>query len=295
MTTQVPRNHQQRPWIQVDDRLVTYTRASNFAHSLSDSYALDMHHGKEIAIGIAENQWLLNKILAAQRPPEQDLWDGQVRTDWYDHNELVKWIEVAAAKAGRNVKSDYGTRMHDLTEVVDLGQELDWEELSPEESADLMSYCYHTDGMNVVDTERFCVNDEVMCAGTYDRRLTIQGKRRIADVKTGQVKGMEFEMQMAIYARSAAYSCLHEPILGENKKPLKEGCEQNLTAHSRTPLDVELDWGVVLRPKARTGEFTALKANLERGWRNVLHAVDIRAARKIELEEMSIADLNVPF
>jgi hypothetical protein len=275
--TEVPRDHQDRPLIAVPDqkKLVAHTRTSKYAQTLSDSYSLAVHQMKEVAIGLAEHQELIPQIIKARKQPEVDKWNGLVRTDYYDHRQMLRIIHEAKAFAGSEVKSGHGTKMHSLTETVDKGEDMAWDLLSPMESADLMAWTYWTEELEFPDIERFCVNQDIGCAGTLDRTVMLWGKKRIADIKTGKLKPLEMAMQLALYARSETYECMH-PIAEE---PNKDICANNIGEHQYGDLGVELDWGVLLHLPAREGHLAAYKVDINEGWGYVRLAQRVRAAR----------------
>jgi hypothetical protein len=151
---------------------VPFTRATTFAKSISDTYALSMWQQRMTAIGIAKRQDL--RLAAATLHPtkDKDALNGVV--------EQAK--EAAAAKSAARI----GSAVHAFTEAADRGEELDAQE-----------YAGHVDayterltefGLTIVPDmiERIVVWNKFSIAGTFDRVAYWQGRPIVLDLKTGR-------------------------------------------------------------------------------------------------------------
>jgi hypothetical protein len=170
---------------------VPFTRATTFAKSISDTYALSMWQQRMTAIGIAKRQDL--RLAAATLHPtkDKDALNGVV--------EQAK--EAAAAKSAARI----GSAVHAFTEAADRGEELDAQE-----------YAGHVDayterltefGLTIVPDmiERIVVWNKFSIAGTFDRVAYWQGRPIVLDLKTGrdlQYGWNEIAIQLCIYANA---------------------------------------------------------------------------------------------
>lgn len=169
----------------------SYTRATTYAKSISDTYAL--------------GQWMLRMAVkgVATRP---DLYALAASTPIDDKDALNRIAEdakeAAAAKAGANL----GTALHSFTEQLDRGQS----PVVPEPWArDVAAYkvMLSTHGIRIDPAliERKVVVPDIAIAGTLDRIIHITGRQAIGDLKTGQSLDfgwLEIAVQLAIYSRA---------------------------------------------------------------------------------------------
>jgi hypothetical protein len=114
-----------------------------------------------------------------------------------------------------------------------------------------------------LDVEFPIVVDEIGAAGTPDRLVQIGQRVMIADIKTGQWEPqypMGVEMQCAIYA---------------------EGERYDARTGKRTLIhpDLDLSRGVLIHVPVGQRKTTLYPLDLDRGWRNVLLALQVKAAR----------------
>lgn len=168
----------------------SWTRATTYAKSISDTYSL--------------NQWMLRMAVkgVATRP---DLYALAAATPIEDKDALNRIAEdakeAAAAKAGANL----GTALHSFTEQVDRGQTPN----VPEPWArDVAAYrnMLATHGIRILPEylERKVVVPDIGIAGTFDR-IVDRGGLKIGDLKTGQDLSfgwLEIAVQLAVYSRA---------------------------------------------------------------------------------------------
>lgn len=272
------RHNDGRPYIYPPDghKEKLYTRTSKLASALDDSYGLDLWHQRNLAIGLAQNQWLLDEILQNQ----------------YDVKELNAICDVARDKAGESTGSKWGTVVHWFTECIDNGW--DYELLTPPEDVsravkylkpdlnmyaglnalyedaweDITAYEFKVqhEGLSVEEAETFVVNDEIGAAGTLDRRYARKGDPQtyIGDLKTGRIdlSIMKFTMQMAIYARSVRYT-------------------ESEGSWEREPIEnVSLDKALLVHIPQKAGECALLWLNIEAGWEAIEFALNLRELRR---------------
>lgn len=270
---EVPRDHFDRPWIVQPDtgKCKAYSRASKYAEVLTDSYALGQWQCHKTAIGLIENGWILNRVnshIPAYKAGEEG-----------SYGEMSKLLAIAQGLAGANEKREYGSRMHALTEQLDLGYDFSWPE-GPE-GADLMAYQYHTEDLSWREVERFVVVDELRVAGSFDRQ---EMGGRIADLKTGRLDP-KIAIQLALYANGQYYECTHEPTIGLDGKPTKEGCEREPEAHPRTNIKgVNKTVGIVIELPYQQGVCNFWDVDLAKGWRWATDLVpEVKAFRKAKV------------
>lgn len=174
----------------VTGKKTSWTRATTYAKSISDTYAL--------------GQWMLRMAVkgVAARP---DLYALAAATSIDDKDGLNRIAEdakeAAAAKAGANL----GTALHSFTEQVDRGETPN----VPEPwAADIAAYkrMLTTHRITILPQylERKVVVPEISIAGTFDR-IVDRGGLKIGDLKTGKDLSfgwLEIAIQLAIYSRA---------------------------------------------------------------------------------------------
>lgn len=177
--------------LRTDGKVRSYRRTSGYGKVLEDLNALMGWKCRTTAIGLAERPELLTQV-AAYRENKQQL---QIVVD--------KALEIG----GANKASDRGSAVHYLTELLDQGKQLG---TLPEETAsDLWAYEAVTTlaGLQIRGIEQFCVQDDLRCAGTFDRLVEFEGDTYIADLKTSSSISYphSWAIQLAIYANSMLY------------------------------------------------------------------------------------------
>jgi hypothetical protein len=168
-----------------------YTRATTWAKTMADSYGLEQWGKRMVALGLVHRPDLL--ALVAAHPDDKDTLN----------RACADAVEAAKASAGANM----GTALHAMTERVDLGLEVPDGPWTPD--VDAYRTVTRAAGLTLDDThiERVVVLDALEVAGTFDRIVTVDGRRYIADLKTAQALDYawgEIAIQLALYAHADA-------------------------------------------------------------------------------------------
>lgn len=246
-------------------RTKAYTRTTSYIDVLEDKSNLQAWGERMVLLGVNKDMKILNGI--SELDPESK--DGK--------NILNRKAQVAKQVAGAEKKSERGTYLHGLSELVDAGELLP-STVSFEDVLDMQAYREALAPFEKVHSERLVVQDKLRVAGTPDRVVSWSTENEnkliapdgdeilpdepvIEDLKTGTVEygGLKMCMQLAIYANSELYD--HE-------------------SHERSPIEnVNKKWGIITNIPAGSGEATLYWADLTLGWEAVQVAGQVRAMR----------------
>lgn len=190
----IARDQWDRPLIIPPDgegKPTAYRRASTVAEVLDSYYGLHQWQLRLTAEGLAQRPDLVQAIHTASK------------------REIGLIVEEAQEQAGAGVASRNGTTMHGLTDRLDRGLDVP-AGLPSNIMAMLEAYQKATANLEVLDSERFVVNDKIKVAGTYDRRVydSKTGLTVIGDLKTGQSLEhltLKAPAQVAVYASGVHY------------------------------------------------------------------------------------------
>ena len=168
-----------------------YTRATNIAKLLDDTYNLTQWAKRQVALGVARTP----SIAAA------------VNADHDDKRRLDQLCEQALTIAGGTEKRDLGTALHRLIERHDraeLHHDGEWRDHIAAYDAALTA---HRLTIRREWCEVVLVNETYGIAGRVDRLLEDpEGRLVVADLKTGGFKSwLSWATQFAIYATSTHY------------------------------------------------------------------------------------------
>lgn len=252
---EIPRDRYGRPLVQPKGggRPVAYTRCTTFVSCLEDTFNLGRWMQRMVALGLADRPDLLLAV-GAHRD---------------DKNRLDALCEDAREYAKATAAATTGTALHALCEKLDRGQDVG---VVPEAYlADLAAYQAATEALEAVHIEQFCVLDSLKIGGTPDRVVKYQGKRYIADIKTGSIEyGIgKIAQQLAVYARSNTY---------------------DHATGARGDHGAEFDRGIIIHLPAGEGTCTLYWVDLLEGWEGVKLARAVRDWRTHRF-----ADLTQPF
>lgn len=251
----IPRDRWGRPLVVPPGggKKTAYTRCTTYVDCLDDKFGLQKWMMRMTALGLASRPDLLLSV--------------QAHKD--DKNELDKLCESAKEAAAASAAATTGTALHALTELVDRGEELPV--LPAEAKADLEAYREATKDLTAVFIEQFCVQDTLKIGGTPDRVVEYQGKRYIADLKTGSIEygALKIAMQLAVYARSHTY---------------------DVGSHKRSPHGADLQRGLIIHLPAGQAHCRLVWVDLVAGWNAVMVARDVRHQRNLKF-----TDLTRPF
>lgn len=177
----------------------TWTRVTTFAKTLSDTSALSAWAERMLTKGLAMQPGLLRGAEA---------WDVSEHKGAFS-----KLINEAKDAAGIKDGAERGTRMHDLTELCDRGEELLF--ATPEELRDVQAYQQALDAAEITVhsqfIELFVAVPEFKVCGKLDRIYglgSLGAELVIGDVKTAKnvhYGWMEIAIQLALYASASHY------------------------------------------------------------------------------------------
>ena len=227
-------------------KAVAYTRCTTYVGALEDTYNLERWKCRMTALGLAVRPDLQLAVVAHKD----------------DKNKLNEVCDQAVEAAQASAAANTGTALHALTEQLDRG-ELDIATVPSDYRPDVTAYqnVIAAAGVKVEAIEQFGVHDGLKVAGTWDRIFNIDGRRYIADLKTGSIEyGMgKIAMQLAVYSRCQVY---------------------DVATKTRTPLDgVDMDRGIVIHLPAGTGKAFLWWVDINAGWEAVALATQVRAWR----------------
>jgi hypothetical protein len=244
----IPRDRWGRPMVTPEGggKPVPHTRVSTLAKTLDDQTGLMKWKQRQTIIGVAKRVDLYTLAKSCG-------------------NNTQTLNEVAAQAmdaADSSAAANTGTALHSFCEAVDLGHDID----PPAQYApEIAAYRKATEVLTVVLAERFCVNDQLQAAGSFDRLVRLpDGRTVIADIKTGKDApryATATAAQMAIYANSKLYN------LGTGERTELPG-----------PLDLTM--GLLIHLPIGTGACHIHKVDLAFGWQLAQVAVEVRAMRK---------------
>lgn len=172
-------------------KVIPRTRATTYAKTLSDTFALSQWSQRMVAFGIA------------RRP---DLRSLAAATSLEDKETLNRIAEDAKAAAGSKQSANMGTAMHGFTEALDRGEELAG--LTSEEEADVNAYRSKLIAAGITvepgRIEQTVVWPAHDVSGTFDRLYRMaDGTLVVGDLKTGKDLSYSFTeivIQLGIYA-----------------------------------------------------------------------------------------------
>ncbi len=252
VAAELPRDRWGRPLITPPDGSdpIAYQRVTTFVGALEDTYHLGQWQMRMVALGMSKRRDLQLAASAISDPKDR----FQKRT----LNDIAKAAQEAA---NGSAAATTGTALHSLTEDIDAGRELAY---VPEEFvADLEAYRNITAGIDFLDSEGFCVVDDLRVGGSYDRIAYFNEPLRapdgelvscaIWDLKTGgSTDGGLFginkiAMQLGVYANAVKY-------------------EHTLGARTPLPGDPSRKWGIVCHLPAQSGAAQLLWVDVAAGW-----------------------------
>jgi hypothetical protein len=243
-----------------------FTRVSNIAKVLEDTYHLDQWKDRMLAKGLSMRPDLV--MLAGATPLDEK---------WKFSNDIVK---PARDTAGGSEGANHGTAFHSLTEIVDRGEPVPVG-TNPDHVKQLKLYRRSLEDHRLAVVpewmERVVMNREHRLVGRTDRALIARDMSLLGHSSTGygcvigdvkSQKSMDFgcmsiAMQLAIYAHA-------DLVFNEDTYAWEEP-------------DIELnqDVAVVMHVPSNDPDTADIHViDIARGWELVQVAMDVRAARK---------------
>ena len=249
-TPEIARDRWGRPMVvpATGGKAVPYTRCTTYVGALEDTYALDLWQRRMTAIGLADRPDLVLAV-AAHRG---------------DRDRMNKIVEEAKEAAAASAAATTGTALHKLCEQIDRGETIP---TVPEAHvADLAAYTTATAPLAALHIERFMVLDHLKIGGTPDRVVRFNGKRYIADIKTGRIDYgfAKIAQQLSVYSRCQLY---------------------DLESHERSMHGADLQRGIVIHLPAGQGVCTLWWIDLSLGWEGVKMSGQVRKWRAMKFGE----------
>ena len=140
--------------MQPDGTVKPYSRISTVSNGLKDTFQLTNWAKRNVALGVARNYDIQQRVLQAPETPVGVL------------NGIVNEAEE---RAGGKDAANKGSYIHELTEILDRGETV---EVPPEYRPVLDAYTAAVNGaeLRAVSAEQFVVIDELEICGSYDRQ-----------------------------------------------------------------------------------------------------------------------------
>jgi hypothetical protein len=234
---------------------VAYTRATTFASSIADTFALTNWKVRMTAVGLARRKDLLAGVAAVSHPDSQA---GKKKID-----ELC---EAAKEHAGSSQRANLGTALHAFLETLDGGGKI--ESIPDPWERDVEAYynalSHHQVRISANYIERVCVLPQIGVAGTLDRLAEMGSKRYVFDIKTGsdlKHSWTEIAIQLGIYAHA---DTIYDPSTGR---------------HHKMP-EVDQDRAIVAHLPAGEASCKLYLVNIDAGWRSAYLCSMVREWRK---------------
>jgi hypothetical protein len=222
----------------------SWIRATTWAASLGDSFALTQWQLRKAARGFAMRPELMVGVAAILDPESKD--GGRA---------LDVLINRAQEQARADERKTLGTALHSFCEAVDTGRRII---IPPPFDADIAAYQRRMRGIKVSANyvERVGIVHELGVAGTMDRLVLMPGRElpMVADFKTGKkanLNWMTIAVQLALYAN---ISSIWDPVLEQHRKMVEVDRERALVIHLPAAeatcelylIDVKAGWEMAL-------------------------------------------------
>jgi len=242
-----PYTGQEHPW----------TRATTFARTITDSYALGMWQQRMVVRGLA-----LRPELAAQAVGLDVVGDRE---------RLDRLAEKAKDAAGAKTAADTGTAIHTFTEETDAGT-MAVSEVPEVHRPGVEAYRHALSVVGLRVLPEF--QERVICVPSYEvaGRLDkiaqeADGTHVIVDVKSGKLTYSELEIsvQLAMYAHGFNTA-------GVWDKPSESWV--------RPDIRVREDYAIVAHMPAGAGTCTLYRVDIGAGWEAARLCDDVRDKRK---------------
>lgn len=237
-----------------------YTRATTVAETLDDRYNLELWKMRQVAVGLGRRPDLIARVAS---------------TDSDDKKTINALCQDAMSAADSGAAANMGTALHATFERIDKGELT--ADTAPEmfrERATAYTALIGESGVEMLPewTERIHVLAAHKVAGMADNHVMFEGRRYIADKKTGA--GVDygaggFAVQLACYARSET---IYNPATD---------------THETMP-EIDLERALIIHVPAVGGPCSLKWVDIAAGWEALSHAMWARGWRKRD-------NLIVPF
>lgn len=255
----------------------TYKRVTSFIDVLDDKKFVQAWSERMVLLGVAIDPSFTRGVLDV----DPETREGK--------DILNRKAEAAKDVGGANRKSDQGTHLHDLSEIVDRREALP-EGLPDADVIDMIAYSEGTHPFfHIRHMEELVVHEGLGTAGTPDRISqwigegdliapdgTVIGRDEllITDLKTGRVDfgALKMAMQLSIYSRSKLY--------------VKD-------SHIRRDIEnINQRWGIIMHLPAGSGQLQLYWADLTLGWEAVEVATEVHAMRRASKRALTPLNLS---
>jgi len=273
----VPRDHLGRPMLYAPtggDNRIPYTRVSTLAKILDDKEGLISWTAAMALVGIVKSPSLQARVASLIAKTRRDVWEENKKP-------LKEIVMTATGLAQAQAKADFGTAVHEFTEVLHDGT-LDWDLVPESLKGPVAAYLEATESITVLDREVFVtldaevLGDEVRAAGSLDRVIHHPDLGVVVgDVKTGANEHkypLGVTTQIAIYSRGQRY----RDAVFEGSPPFDDGTPNDSGTAWRKPIHdgIRTDVGLLihcpLNPDKKGRYICDLYAlDLNKGWRAV--------------------------
>jgi hypothetical protein len=229
----------------------SWTRATTFAATLAEQYALRIWEQRQVVWGLARRPDLLTMASTISGPE--------------DKKALGEIVDEAHVAGGTKAKANRGTAIHRACQAAERGAyDQVPEELRPHVSAYFAAM--REGGLAILPeyVERTGIVNQYDVAGTFDNLVRCpDGKIRVSDKKTGRMdySDVEFAVQLAVYAHLDA---LFNYDTGRYE-PMPE---------------VATDYAILAHIDPETGHCELLRINIEWGWVWARTCAETMAIRK---------------
>lgn len=261
-------------------RPVPYTRPSTMAKWLDSQAGLINWKASMAMIGMAQSKPIQARVAA--------IVAKSVDNPYRENRDALKGlVESATQVAQAQGRADFGTAIHEFTELVDSGT-LDWSFVPAGLRSTLEAYRETISGFDVIDSEVFVAVDEeidgtpLRGAGSLDRLiLHPQLGVCVADIKTGPDEPkypLGVTTQVSIYSRGLRY----RDTRFSGSPQFDDGTPNPDGSAWRKPLHETLnrEVGILIHLPLNAGRCDLYALDLSRGWDSLSLGHRVQKARR---------------
>lgn len=254
----VPRDQWKRyilPDPRTGEKVGGWTRATTFAATIAESYALQIWKQRQVVWGLSRRPDLITMASTISGPE--------------DKAALGAIVDEAHIAGGTDAKANRGTSIHRACQAAELGRYAEVpEELRPHVGGYFAAV--KDAGLQILPeyVERVVIVDRYHVAGQLDNLvLCPDGKIRVLDKKTGNLDyaDVEFAVQLATYAHADAMFNYQ-------------------TGRYEAMPEVATDYAIIAHIDPETGRTELQRVNIELGWlwaRTCAEVMDIRKTKHV--------------
>lgn len=262
-------------------KAVAYTRPSTMAKWLDSQAGLINWKASMAMLGMAKSKPIQARIAAIVARTENDAYRE-------NKDALKDLVESATQIAQAQGRADFGTAIHEFTELLDAGT-LDWSYVPEALKNPLEAYQEVMSNYVTVDTEVFVAVDEedrtgkkIRGAGSLDRIIEHpEFGVVVADIKTGRDEPkypLGVTTQVSIYSRGKRYRDANfggSPAFDDGDPNVDETAWRKPLHH-----DLNTETGVLIHLPLEGKECTLYALDLNAGWESLLLGHRVQEARR---------------